>query len=228
VYPRPSRRFHTGLAIALLVTAVAGFGPTYFYKGFYPSAPLTLLLHLHGVVFTAWLVLLVVQSGLIAVHRVDLHRRFGIVGALLAAVMIPVGVMTAIDGARRGVATLGLDPLVFMVFPIGAIVMFTAFIGAALLKRRKPETHRALILLGTVSIMTPAIARLPFAGRNPVLALVISLLFVIAAMIHDWVTRRRINQLYLWGGVLIFLSGPVRSAVGHSTAWRDFAEFLAR
>ncbi len=108
------------------------------------------------------------------------------------------------------------------------MVMFAVFIGAALLQRRKPESHRALILLGTVSIMTPAIARLPFAQRNPVLALVISLLFVIAAMIHDWVSRRRINQLYLWDGVLIFLSGPARSAIGHSSAWRAFADFIVR
>ena len=210
----------------MLITAIAGFGPTYFYKGFYDKPPLTLLLHIHGVVFTAWLVLLVAQSALVAAHRVDLHKRFGIAGAVLAAVMIPVGIKTAIEGARRGVATPGLEPLVFMVFPIGAVVMFAGFIGAALLNRRKPEIHRALILLGTVSIMTPAIARLPFAGRSPVLALGISLLFVIAAMIHDWTSRRRINWVYVGGGIFIFLSGPLRSAVGHSAPWRAFAEFL--
>jgi hypothetical protein len=224
--PRPSRRFHTGLALALLITAIVGFGPTYFYKGFYNKPPLTPLLHVHGMVFTAWLVLLVSQSALVATHRVDLHKRFGIAGAFLAAAMILVGIMTAIEGARRGVATPGLEPLVFMVFPIGAVVMFAAFIGAAIWKRRKPETHRALILLGTVSIMTPAIARLSFVGRNPVLALAISLLFVIAAMIFDWISRRRVNSIYIWGGILIFLSGPVRSGIGHSAAWRAFAEFL--
>jgi hypothetical protein len=214
------------LALALLITAVAGFGPTYFYKGLYNHPPLTPLLHVHGAVFTAWLVLLVSQSALVAAHRVDLHRRFGIVGAVLAALMIPVGVLTAIEAARRGVATPGLEPIVFMVFPIGAVVMFAVFIGAAIWNRRKPETHRALILLGTVSIMTPAIARLPFGGRNPVLALVISLLFVVAAMVHDWTSRRRVNSIYIWGGILIFLSGPGRSWIGHSTAWRSLAEFL--
>jgi hypothetical protein len=189
---------------------------------------LTPLLHVHGLVFTAWLLLLVAQSALVAAHRVDLHKRFGIAGAVLAAAMIPLGTLTAIEGARRGVATPGLQPLVFMVFPIGAMVMFAGFISAAIWKRRKPETHRALILLGTVSIMTPAIARLPIAGRNPVLALGLSLLFIIAALVHDWIVRRRVNPHYIWGGVIIFLSGPLRSAIGNSEAWRTVAEFLVK
>lgn len=223
---RPSRVFHTAIAVALLITAVVGFGPTYFLKGFNDHAPLSPLLHIHGALSTLWLVLLIVQSGFIAARRVDLHKQLGIAAGLVAAAMIPVGVMTAIDGARRGVATPGLEPLVFMVFPIGALVMFMGFVGTALWYRRKPEIHRRLILLGTVSIMTPAIARLPFAGRNPVFALALSLLFVLAAMIHDWVTRRRIHPLYVCGAVIIFLSGPVRSAIGHTAAWQAFARFL--
>ncbi len=223
---RHYRIFHSCMAVALLVTAVAGFGPTYFYKPIHASPPLTPLLHVHGVVFTAWLLLLLTQSALVAAHRVDLHKRLGIAGAVLAAVMIPVGLMTAVEAARRGVATPGLTPFVFMVFPVGAVVMFAGFIGAALWNRRNPGIHRPLILLGTVSIMTPAIARLPFAGHNPVLALVLSLIFVIAAMIHDWKTRGRVHPLYIWGGLIILLSGPGRSAIGNTAAWQSFARFL--
>jgi hypothetical protein len=223
---RPARIFHTGMAIALLVTAVAGFGPTYFLKGFYDTPALTLLLHAHGLVFTSWLLLLLIQSALVAAHRVDLHKRLGIAGAIIAATMIPLGFMTAVEAARRGVATPGLEPIVFMIFPVGAVVMFAGFIGAALWKRRKPEVHRRLILLGTVSIMTPAIARLPFIGKNPVLALAVSLLFVIAGMIHDWKSRGRVHPLYIWGGLIILLSGPVRSGIGHTAAWRAVAQFF--
>lgn len=223
---RPSRIFHTSMAVAFLITAVAGFGPTYFLKGLYPTPALTPLLHVHGAVFTSWLVLLIVQSGLVAAHRVDLHRGLGIAGGVLAAIMIPLGIMTAVEAARRGAATPGLTPLAFMVFPVGAVAMFAGFIGVALWKRRQPELHRRLILLGTVSIMTPAIARLPFAGRSPVLALVLSLLFVVAGMIHDWKTRGRVHPLYIWGGLIVLLSGPVRNAIGNTEAWQSFARFL--
>ena len=223
---RPSRIFYTGMAAAFLVTTVAGFGPTYFLKPVYLSPPLSPLLHAHGLVFTSWLLLLLIQSAFIAAHRVDLHKRLGIAGAVLAALMIPLGLMVAVEAARRGAATPGLTPLVFMVFPVGAVVMFAGFIGAALWKRRQPELHRRLIILGTVSILTPAIARLPFAGHNPVLALMLSLLFVIAGMIHDWKSRGRVHHVYIWGGLIILLSGPGRSAIGNTAAWQSFARFL--
>lgn len=223
---RPARIFHTSIAVAFLITVIAGFGPTYFLKGFYDKPPLSPLLHVHGAVFTLWLVLLIVQSGLVSARRVDRHKQLGIAAALVAAAMLPLGVMTAVEGARRGVATPGLEPLVFMVFPIGAMVMFAGFVGPALWYRRKPEIHRRLLLLGTVSIMTPAIARLPIAGRSPVLALALSLVFVVAGMIHDWKTRGRIHPLYIWGALIIFLSGPLRSAIGHTEAWQAFAKLL--
>ena len=224
--PRQDRVFHTGLAIAFLLTAIAGFGPTYFFKPIHASPPLSSLLHVHGLVFTGWLVLLIVQTALVKAHRVDLHKRLGLAGAVLAAVMIPVGIMAAIEAARKGTATPGLTPLTFMIFPVGAVVMFLGFVGVALWKRRQPEIHRRLIVLGTVSILTPAIVRLWFLPRNPILALLLSLIFVIAAMIHDWKTRRRVHPLYLWGGLFIFLSGPLRSALGQTAAWQSFARFL--
>jgi hypothetical protein len=223
---RRDRFFHSGLAVAFLVTTVAGFGPTYFYKPLQSSPPLTPLLHIHGLVFTTWLLLLLTQSALVARRRVDLHKRLGIAGAVLAAAMIPLGIMVAVEAARRGAATPGLTPLVFMVFPVGAVAMFAGFIGAALWNRRRPEIHRRLIVLGTVSILTPAIARLPFAGHNPVFALMLSLLFVVAGMIHDWRTQRRVHHIYIWGGLIVLLSGPGRAAIGNTAAWQSFARFL--
>ena len=223
---RHDRIFHTGIAVVFLITAVAGFAPTYFLKPFYPAPALTPLVHAHGLLFTAWLLLLLTQSALVAASRVDLHRRLGIAGAVLAAVMVPVGIMTAVASARRGFATPGLQPLVFLIFPFGSIVMFAGFIGAALWKRRQREIHRRLILLGTVSIMPPAIARLPIVGLQPRLALLLSLLFVLAAMIHDWKSRGRVHPLYIWGGLIILLSGPVRSGIGQTAAWQSFARFL--
>src|SRR5215470_6391156 len=66
---RQGRLFHTCMAVAFLITAVVGFGPTYFFKPVHPSPPLSPLLHVHGMVFTSWLILLIVQSGLVRVDR---------------------------------------------------------------------------------------------------------------------------------------------------------------
>ncbi|MBI4625969.1 MAG: hypothetical protein HY736_22455, partial [Verrucomicrobia bacterium] len=221
---RQHRVFHTGMAVAFLVTALVGFAPTYFLKPVRPSPPLNVPLHIHGLVFTSWLLLLT-QSALVARRRVDLHKRLGIAGVVLAAAMIPLGIMTAVYAAHRGTTTPGMEPLAFMVFPVGAVLMFAGFFGAALWNRRKPEIHRRLILLATISSITPAISRWPWVNHRAVLALLLSLIFVLAGMIHDWKSRGRVHPLYLRGGLIVLLSGPGRAAIGNTAAWQSFARF---
>jgi hypothetical protein len=223
---RQSRRFHTGISIAFLVTAFVAFAPSYYLKSVTHAPALSSLLHVHGAVFTAWLVLLFAQSALVATHRVDLHRRLGIAGALLAAVMVPLGIVTAIDAAQRGATKPGLDPLVFLVFPFGQVVLFAVFIGAALWNRARPEFHRRFILVATACLITPAIARFPVIGEHPILCLVLSALFVVAGIIHDWRSQHRVHRAYIIGGLALLVSGPVRFGAGHSAAWHAFARLL--
>jgi len=222
---REGRLFHTGMAVALLITAVAGFGPTYFFKPVHPSPALSPLLHVHGMVFTAWLVLLIVQSGLVRADRTDLHRRLGMFGALLAVVVVFLGLAVAREAARRGTSADGMTPLAFMIFPVGQILLFAGFVGAGLWNRRRPELHRRLILLGTITMMTPAISRM--VDRRSVLAMFLTVGFVVVAMIHDWLSRRRVHWVYIVGGVLLLVSGPLRAVLGNSAAWQSFARLLA-
>jgi hypothetical protein len=221
---RHDRIFHTGMAVAFLITAIAGFGPTYFFKPVHPSPPLPPLLHVHGLVFTCWLVLLIVQSGLVRADRVDLHKRLGVFGAVLAVLVTLLGLSVAVDGARRGTVADGMDPLGFMIFPLGQTLLFAGFIGLALWKRRQPELHRRFILLGTICLLTPAISRM--VDKRSVLALFLTLIFVVVAMIHDWKSRRRVHSIYLWGGAIILVSGPLRAVFGNSSAWHSFARMI--
>lgn len=221
---RPDRMFHTAMAVALLITAVAGFGPTYFYKPFHPSPPLNGLLHIHGLLFTAWLVLLIVQSGLIRSNQVALHKRLGIGGGVLAVLMVHFGIMVAVAGARRGKVADGMDPLGFMIFPFGQALLFGGFIAMAMWKRRQPELHRRFILLGSICLMTPAISRM--VGERAALASMLTLLFVVVAMVHDWWNRGRVHSIYLWGGAIMLVSGPLRALLGPTAAWHAVARLF--
>lgn len=169
---------------------------------------------------------MLVQSALVSARRVKLHMRLGIGGAVLAAVMVPLGLMAAIAAARAGIGRPGLPPLVFLIVPSGQIVMFAIFVGAALWRRRRPDLHRPLMLLANVSVITPAIARLPFVGPRPLLALGLSALFVIVAMLHDRRARGRVHPVYLWGGLALVASGPLRVAFAHTQAWQSFARLV--
>jgi hypothetical protein len=222
--PHQDRLFHTGIAIAMLITAIIGFGPTYFFKPFRPAPPLSPLLHVHGMVFTSWLVLLIVQSGLVRAKRVAVHMRLGILGALLAATVVVLGIMVGIDAARRGASADGLTPLAFMIFPFGQALLFGGFVGAGLWNRRKPEIHRRLILLGSIAMLTPAISRM--VDKRSVLAMFLTLAFVVVAMIQDWVSRRKVHPIYMAGFVILFASGPLRAGLANTAAWQSFARML--
>jgi len=225
---RKDRVFHTGMAVAFLVTAFLGFAPTYFLRGFSDRPPLTPLLHIHGLVFTGWLILVLVQSGLIKADRVRLHMTLGIGGAILAAVMVPLVIMVSVAGFRHGAGGMDAeDPVVFLIFPVGQALMFGGVMAAAIWKRKTPEVHRRLVLVANAIVISPAISRLPFGG-NPMVSLLLTSLFIVAGMVHDRKSGRRIHPIYIWSAVLLLLSGPVRFGLGHTEAWRAFAHFLTR
>jgi hypothetical protein len=85
------------------------------------------------------------------------------------------------------------------------------------------------MLVGTAVMITPALARLILfvpVGPRPVVALVLSMAFVVAGMIHDWRTRGRVHRLYVWATMAIVLSGPARFALGHTPAWQALVRHL--
>ena len=228
------RVFYSGMAVALALTVFVGFASTYYLRLFdggpkatVTGGPFTALLHLHAVLFTAWVLLFIVQTALVASRRVAVHRRLGIAGALLAAGMVAVGTSTAIATAARGGAPPGVAPVAFLVIPLFDMVLFASFVTAAIAMRRNKEAHKRLMLLAYVSIVVAGVARLPgVLPLGPLWFFGLTFLFVVAAAIYDFASRRRVHKVYLWGGAAILVSVPLRLALSTTSAWRAFAEAL--
>lgn len=230
------RLFYGGMAVALGLTVLVGFASTYYLRfldggpqATFSGGPFTPLVHAHGALFTTWMLLFIVQTALVASRRVVLHRRLGMAGAVLAAAMVVAGVLAAIDAAARGAAPEGVDPLTFLAIPIFDMVLFSAFVTTAIVRRRDREAHKRLMLLAYMSIIVAAVARLPgLIALGPLAFFGGAFLFVVAAGIYDLVSRRRVHRVYLWGGALFALSVPLRLALSGTAAWRTFAEWLTR
>ena len=228
------RLFYSGIAIALGLTVLAGFSATYYLRFLSggPTAtisggPFTRIVHIHGALFTTWILLFMAQTALVAARRVAVHRRLGILGAVLAAAMIIAGTRVAIEAAGRNVPIAGTDPLAFLVIPLFDMVLFTTFITTALVKRRDKESHKRLMLLAYISIVVAAVARLPgVLVMGPPAFFGLTLLYVVAAAAYDFVSRGRVHRVYVWGGALIVLSIPLRLAISTTEAWRAFARML--
>jgi hypothetical protein len=173
--------------------------------------------------------LFIAQTALVASRRVAVHRRLGVAGAVLAAAMVVAGTFAAIAAAARGSAPEGADPLAFLVIPMFDMVLFATFVTTALALRRDREAHKRLMLLAYVSIVVAAVARLPgVSPLGPPAFFGLSFLFVVVAGIYDFLSRRRVHRVYMWGGALILVSVPLRLAISGTGAWRALAQLLTR
>jgi hypothetical protein len=233
---RYDRVFYSGMAIAMAAAAFVGFAPTYYLRNWFGAPPtisgtitLSPLAHLHGALFTAWVLLFIVQTALVASHRTRVHQRLGIAGAVLAAAMVIVGTRTALASAGRGAGPPGPPPLVFLAVPLTDMLLFPAFVGAALFWRRQRETHKRLMLLAYMSIITAAIARWPGVfPYGPPAFFGLTLVFLLIGIAYDAATRRRVHPAYIWGGGLLALSYPARLIFSGTETWMRIAEFLTR
>lgn len=226
-------RFYVGMAVAILVTVVAGFARTFFLARWFPevqhlAAPETFF-YLHGAIFTAWMVLLLVQPLLVARRRTDLHRKLGWVGAGLAAAMIGVGIEGALLAARRPGGFMGIEipATVFLIVPLLDIALFTLFVGLAIARRSDLQAHKRLMLIGTISILGAAVARLPLSFMvGPVAFFLGTDLFLAPLVVWDWRSRGRLHPVTLWGGLLLLASQPFRLWFSTTAAWQSFATWL--
>lgn len=223
------RRFFSGMAIALLITVLVGFSRTYYLNGaFGEPFVLTPLLHWHGIAFSAWMLLLVAQTSLIAAARVDLHRRLGIAGVALAALLVILGSAVAITRTSDGtIADHGAPPLVFLAVPLFGMLVFCVLVAAAVYWRRQAAFHKRLMLLATLELVTAALARVPgIDALGPPGFFAATDLFVLAIAAYDLITSKRIHPATLWGGLFLIVSQPLRLVIGGSSAWLAFAGWL--
>jgi hypothetical protein len=226
---RRERWFYISMSIAAVITVFAGFAPTYYLRPYFNTAPLMPLLHLHGLVFTSWLALFLVQTTLIAAHRTDIHRRLGILGGVIAALMIVIGPTTAVIRASQGATPVpGVSPLSFLVVPLGDMFVFALLVGAGFYYRRRPDVHKRLMLLATVSILAAAIARLPFAimQAGPPAFFGLTDVFVLACIVYDLITLKRVHRATALAALLIIASQPLRLMLAGTHAWLAFAGWL--
>ena len=223
------RRFSTWVAITTALIVFIGFARTYYLKGVFGTPALSSgLVHLHGIVMTLWFALFVVQVRLIAAHRTDLHRRVGVVGAVLALLVLVVGITTAIVAAKHGV-TPDPPPLVFLSIPLGDMLVFAILVGLGLLFRRRRDIHRRLMLLASVGILAAAIARIPIefiATGGPLVFFGLTDLCVLICVVFDTVKNRRLHPAFGWGTLFIVASQPLRLMLTDTAVWMQFATWL--
>jgi FtsH-binding integral membrane protein len=225
----PGRRydhlFFSAMALVMLATVFVGFARTYYLAGVFHAPPPSLIIHLHGAAFSCWILLLVTQTSLVSAGRVDIHRRLGIAGFLLACLMVTLGVLAATDSLGRGAGPTGLDAKFFYVIPMTDMLIFATLVFFAFRARSNPPAHKRLIFVATIGLLIAAIARWPFVlvHRKPMMAALASYVFLLILVAYDLWSTRKVHRATIWAGAFLIFVQQVRIPIGKTAAWHVFA-----
>lgn len=228
---RPSADRNVFLALTALVWVgvVSGFGTESFDHVRRHGLDYPLIVHAHAMVFVGWLVLFTVQVSLIRGGRSDLHRRLGLFGAGVAAIMVVLGPTTAIMVDAAKFAKTGQTPE-FLAVQLTDILAFAGLTGAGLVLRKTPAAHKRLMLLGLIYISDAGFARLlnalvadPLGDSfwGDMLGFFLgSDLLVLALGAYDLVTRRRLHPAYVAGAAWTLALQLTARTLLHSPSWK--------
>jgi hypothetical protein len=223
------RRFYLGASILFMALVGWTFARTYYLRSYFGGPPLPPLLHVHGVVMTGWVVLLAVQSGLIAGRQVRWHRRLGVAGTVWAAMVVLLGSTTTVHAAAREVRayTAGASAQVtVMGLELVQMVLFAAFVATAIVMRRRVDVHKRLMLLTIACMLPSAIGRLPVSFMTNALILSGLYLFVLACVGIDTLRHRRLHPAFGWGALAVLGGLQIAFQFTRTPTWIAFGSRL--
>lgn len=236
------------MSLAFALIAFGGFARTYLIPVATAQFKGAAILHVHGVLFLGWTVLLALQTFLVGRRRVDLHRVAGMAGVSLATAMVFTAIVLVVRGLGYS-ATIGNEAAArkLAIVPMTQISMFAAFFAAAVVTIRRPDTHKRLMILATTSLLTAPVARIFLAVLAPsgpglpnfgavtdssvallgaTLAAGIVDVLVVAIAIRDWRSNRRLHRAYLIGGICMVLVHGLRIPFAGSGLWHSITGAL--
>jgi hypothetical protein len=202
--------FFTTMSVLMLAIILVGFAPSYFLRGAVFAPLPSILLHLHGAVFSSWIFLFVIQSSLVSAGNIRLHRKLGVLGAVIAGLMVILGVLASFGTLRRGaVLPSSFTPSSFLVENVLGIILFGIYIAVAIWQRNNRPVHKRMMLIANAMLMSPALGRMtfPVMVHYPFLIGVIPLAMIVALLAFDLFTWRKPLAVTLIGG-FIFAAFP--------------------
>lgn len=193
-----SRYFYFCMSLAMAGLVVWGFSHTVEASLFHASPPRPVILWMHGAAFSTWVIFFIVQSALVRVRKVSVHRFLGWFGAGIATVMVGLGFTVAVVMTRFDTFVLhqkGVDA--FLSIPVTDMIVFGVCIALAVYWRKRPEYHRRLVFIATCELMDAAIGRFDFWFNHSLFYVGLDLLIALG-MMRDWVVDGRVHKVYLY------------------------------
>jgi hypothetical protein len=228
-----TRHFFVAMASLAVVTVFVGFAPTFYLRSSYnPNRELSILLYLHGIVMSTWIILFLVQTVVLVRGSRALHQRLGWFAGCIAGAMVVLVGAAVIEQMRR----VPPDPPPPIALALSAfdIIAFVILVSSALCLRRRSEWHKRLMLSATIVLLGAPIFRilLHTTTLDPAKMLIVQFLatdcFFLPCCAYDMLARRRIHPAYLCAFVLIILEQIAQPLAIAWTPWINLANAIQR
>lgn len=215
--PSP-RLFFVGMALLLTAIVFVGFWPTYFRSIFLGQQPaefgrmeITWQIHLHAAVFLTWMILLIVQTGLVARGRTRTHMQLGQYVAIFGLFVVLVGVYITFVSMQIGVSEGGYPWAQAPFRAVGSwtsLSLFAVLLGLGYAYRRRPEAHKRYMLLATIGLVRAANSRIRSEWMDEwgqiIFAVTVGPVWILL-WLYDLYAEGRVHRATLIGTVIILL-----------------------
>lgn len=237
--PRPRSRydhiFFPSMAAFILVSVFLGFAQSYYLQGVlklppwkaFATPPHPLVVHIHAAIFSSWILLFLAQTSLISAGRVDLHRRLGLAGFVLACLMVLAGVAATCKMLAR-FHGLGDANLKFPFLQAVDLLVFSTLVYFGYRQRFNPTTHKRLMLIATITPLDAAFSRWPVlvVGSFLIAEMCCYALLLLLAGYDLWSTGK-VHRATLWGSALLILAHhPVLTILDRTLVWHRLAIYM--
>lgn len=217
-----------------------GFGFGFDLRNYLHESPaVPLIVHVHAVVATLWLLLVTALVLLVELDHVKLHRTLGWIAAYLAVVMVVLPPWAQVSWQVTNLHTPGALPPQFLSLAFSGVLCFAILLPWGVLLRGNPAAHRRVMILSTIAMTDPGFSRLvgdfvssPTTWFGQYFFYFGGALFIIVSMfVWDWWKGRVMRQFLLGAGLIVGVE-LVANALNFSAGWQAFArhwvESLAR
>jgi hypothetical protein len=190
------RYFYFAMSLVIAGIVVWGFSHSVDANLFHPAVPRPILLWIHGIAFSSWVVFYIAQSALVRTHNVRIHRALGWVGVGLGACMVPLGITIALIMGHFDSYVLHqpqLEP--FLIIPLYDMLAFGTLLTLAILWRRKPELHRRLLFIATCGLLDAAFGRIDYIFYHNLYFIFVDAVIALGVM-RDLLVNRTVHPVY--------------------------------
>jgi FtsH-binding integral membrane protein len=226
---RYDRQFFFAMTLLLVTVVAIGFAPTYYMAGLLHAPLPSRIVHVHAAVFSTWMILLVVQTGLISAKRVGWHRNLGVAGFVVSGAMVVTVVLTAADFALRAKGAANEESVMgLLIVPFTDATVFGVLAGFAYALRKNSAAHKRLIMIATAGITRAALVRwhVPILFHHQDAAYLATYIFLVLLATYDLWSMHKIHRATMWGGAFLIVMGQMGRFIGPSALWHTFAHWV--